>query len=74
MPITILEAMSLGKVIISVNVGGIGEWVRDEMNGLLVERENPRALAGRSSDASPICNLPPSCARARGALSSATSR
>ena len=46
MPITILEAMSLGKVIISANVGGIGEWVRDEMNGLLVERENPRALAG----------------------------
>jgi GT2 family glycosyltransferase/glycosyltransferase involved in cell wall biosynthesis len=46
MPITILEAMSLGRVIISVNVGGIGEWVRDEMNGLLVERENPRALAG----------------------------
>ena len=45
MPITILEAMSLGKVVISADVGGIGEWVRDEMNGLLVEPENPRALA-----------------------------
>jgi glycosyltransferase involved in cell wall biosynthesis len=45
MPITILEAMSLGKVVISANVGGISEWVRDEMNGLLVESENPRALA-----------------------------
>jgi O-antigen biosynthesis protein len=45
MPITILEAMSLGKVIISADVGGIAEWLRDEMNGLLVPRENPQALA-----------------------------
>jgi glycosyltransferase involved in cell wall biosynthesis len=45
MPITILEAMSLGKVIISADVGGIAEWVRDEMNGLLVPPENPEALA-----------------------------
>ena len=45
MPITILEAMSLGKVIISADVGGIAEWVRDEMNGLLVPPENPNALA-----------------------------
>ena len=45
MPITILEAMSLDKVIISADVGGIAEWVRDGMNGLLVERENPAALA-----------------------------
>jgi glycosyltransferase involved in cell wall biosynthesis len=45
MPITILEAMSLGKVVISADVGGISEWVRDEMNGLLVPPENPEALA-----------------------------
>jgi glycosyltransferase involved in cell wall biosynthesis len=45
MPITILEAMSLGKVIISADVGGIAEWLRDEMNGLLVPREDPEALA-----------------------------
>ena len=45
MPITILEAMSLGKVVISADVGGISEWVRDEMNGLLVPPENPDALA-----------------------------
>lgn len=45
MPITILEAMSLGKVIISTDVGGIAEWLRDEMNGLLVPREDPEALA-----------------------------
>src|SRR5438046_798052 len=45
MPITILEAMSLGKIVITADVGGIAEWVRDEMNGLLVPRENPDALA-----------------------------
>ena len=45
MPITILEAMSLGKVVISAEVGGIAEWVRNEMNGLLVPPENPKALA-----------------------------
>jgi glycosyltransferase involved in cell wall biosynthesis len=46
MPITILEAMSLGKVVISTDVGGIAEWVRDGMNGLLVPPEDPTALAG----------------------------
>ncbi|MDP9004360.1 MAG: glycosyltransferase, partial [Verrucomicrobiota bacterium] len=45
MPITILEAMSLGKIVISTDVGGIAEWVRNEMNGLLVPPENPEALA-----------------------------
>jgi glycosyltransferase involved in cell wall biosynthesis/GT2 family glycosyltransferase len=45
MPITILEAMSLGKVIISADVGGIAEWVRDEMNGLLVRPEDSVALS-----------------------------
>ena len=45
MPITILEAMSLGKFVISADIGGIAEWVRDEMNGLLVPPEDPEALA-----------------------------
>ncbi|MFZ1221264.1 MAG: glycosyltransferase [Chthoniobacterales bacterium] len=45
MPIVILEAMGLGKAVISTNVGGVREWLRDGMNGLLVEKENPEALA-----------------------------
>jgi glycosyltransferase involved in cell wall biosynthesis/GT2 family glycosyltransferase len=45
MPIVIIEAMALGKAVISADVGGISEWLRDGMNGLLVERENPAALA-----------------------------
>jgi glycosyltransferase involved in cell wall biosynthesis/GT2 family glycosyltransferase len=45
MPIAILEAASLGKAIISCDVGGIKEWIHDELNGLLVPPENPEALA-----------------------------
>ena len=45
MPLAILEAMSLGKAVITTDIGGIAEWVRHEMNGLLVEPENPAALA-----------------------------
>ena len=45
MPIAILEAMGLGKAVISADVGGVSEWLRDGMNGLLVDRENPEAFA-----------------------------
>jgi glycosyltransferase involved in cell wall biosynthesis len=45
MPITIIEAASLGKAIISTDVGGIAEWIRHGLNGLLVPAENPAALA-----------------------------
>ena len=45
MPIAILEAMGLSKAVISADVGGVREWLRDGMNGLLVEKENPEALA-----------------------------
>src|SRR3954452_7941307 len=45
MRIAILEAMGLGKAVISSDVGGVREWLRDGMNGLLIEKENPAALA-----------------------------
>ena len=45
MPIVILEAMALGKAVISADVGGVREWLRDGMNGLLVEKENPAAIS-----------------------------
>ena len=45
MPISIIEAMSFGKNIISADVGGIAEWLRDGLNGWLVAPENPAALA-----------------------------
>ena len=45
MPIVLLEAMSLGKAIICTEVGGVREWLRDDVNALLVPPENPRAMA-----------------------------
>jgi len=51
MPIVILEAMGLSKAVISTDVGGVREWLRDGMNGLLVEKENSEAL----SDALATC-------------------
>jgi glycosyltransferase involved in cell wall biosynthesis len=45
MPISIIEAASLGKGVISADVGGIGEWIHDGLNGLLVPPENPAELA-----------------------------
>jgi glycosyltransferase involved in cell wall biosynthesis len=45
MPIAILEAIGLSKAVISADVGGVREWLRDGMNGLLVEPENAEALA-----------------------------
>jgi O-antigen biosynthesis protein len=45
MPVTILEALSLGKPIVSTNVGGIGEILIDGHDALLVRPEDPAALA-----------------------------
>jgi O-antigen biosynthesis protein len=44
--VTMLEAMSLGKAIVSTTVGGATEFIRHGENGLLVEPEAPQALAG----------------------------
>jgi glycosyltransferase involved in cell wall biosynthesis/GT2 family glycosyltransferase len=45
MPVTILEAMSLGKAIVSTTVGGVPEFIVENENGLLVRPENPEQLA-----------------------------
>lgn len=45
MPIAILEAMGLGKAVISTDVGGVREWICDGMNGLIVPPENSNELA-----------------------------
>ncbi|TAN45392.1 MAG: glycosyltransferase family 1 protein [Nitrospirae bacterium] len=40
-----IEAMAMGKPVIGSNVGGVGEVVRDSVNGYLVPPEDPAALA-----------------------------
>jgi glycosyltransferase involved in cell wall biosynthesis len=43
LPISIIEAMSLGKAIIGTNIGGIPELILNESTGLLV---NPKDIDG----------------------------
>ena len=45
MPIFLLEGMSLGKALISTDVGGVSEWLRDGQNALMVPPQNPAALS-----------------------------
>jgi len=45
MPVVILEAMGAGKAVITTDVGGVREWIHNELNGLVVPPENPEALA-----------------------------
>jgi len=45
MGIVNLEAMAAGKAVIASNVGGVPELVLHEQTGLLVEADNPNALA-----------------------------
>jgi L-malate glycosyltransferase len=45
MPLSILEAFSCGLAVVTTNAGGIPYIVKDERNGLVVERGNSEALA-----------------------------
>jgi glycosyltransferase involved in cell wall biosynthesis len=42
---SVLDAMSCGKTIVATNAGGIPEMIVDRINGLLVPKQNPEALA-----------------------------
>ncbi len=46
LPVSMLEAMSLGKAIICTRVGGVTEFLEDGRNALLVRPEQPKELAG----------------------------
>ena len=44
-PLVIVEAMLCGRPVISTNVGGIREWVREGRNGFISEAANAESLA-----------------------------
>ena len=45
LPYLILEAGLAGIPVISTNVGGVGEIIKDGENGILIEPKNPQAIA-----------------------------
>ena len=45
LPLAVLEAMGLGLPVIATDVGGLSDVVDDGVTGLLVEAEDPIALA-----------------------------
>ena len=45
LPLTPMEAFSVGKAVIATNIDGTKEVVEDEYNGLLVESKNPESIA-----------------------------
>lgn len=45
-PVAIIEATAAQRAIVATRVGGVPDVVRDGETGLLVEPDNPRALAG----------------------------
>ena len=45
LPYTLLDALARGKAVVATRVGGIVDVLRDGENGLLVEPENPAAVA-----------------------------
>ncbi len=45
MPMTVLEAMAAGLPVVSTNVGGVSNIVKDRETGFLVEAKNPKQLA-----------------------------
>ncbi len=46
LPVSILEAMAAGTPVVSTDVGGVGDAVTGEVNGLLVPSGDIKALAG----------------------------
>lgn len=44
-PLSLLEAMSLGRPVVATNVGGVADLVVDGETGLLVPADHPRAVA-----------------------------
>jgi glycosyltransferase involved in cell wall biosynthesis len=45
MPISILEAAARGILVVSTNAGGIGDFIEDEITGIILKSTEPEKLA-----------------------------
>ena len=54
LPVAILEAMALGRPVVATAAGGVPGIVKDGETGLLVEPEDPEALAEACAGCCPI--------------------
>lgn len=50
-PVSVMEAMALGMIVISTNVGGMPYLIDNGVDGILVEKENAKQMADQ------ICNV-----------------
>ncbi|AHF81407.1 glycosyltransferase family 4 protein [Thermococcus paralvinellae] len=56
LPLTVLEAMSKGTIVITTPVGGLPEIIKDGSTGFIVRSGSPRDIANKLID---VLNLPP---------------
>jgi len=47
LPMSLIEAMSVGVIPVCTRVGGVPEVIEDGMNGFLVESHNSQEMAGK---------------------------
>ena len=46
-PVSMLEAMACARPCIITDVGGVSEWIEDDVTGLLIKPEQPEELADK---------------------------
>jgi glycosyltransferase involved in cell wall biosynthesis len=46
-PLSVLEAMALGKPVIASNIGGVSEMIEDGITGMLIEPNHPEQITDR---------------------------
>jgi glycosyltransferase involved in cell wall biosynthesis len=49
-PVSVIEAMALGLPVVSTNVGGIPFLIKDQIDGVLVNKDNPVSMAKAVAD------------------------
>ena len=57
-PVSVLEAMACGKACIVTDVGGVDEWIEDDVSGCLIPPQKPQILAEKILE---LARVPSKC-------------